>query len=270
MSEELSIQALLENVAESIRARITTRPALIGLGGAQGSGKSYQSKAFAASHENVAHFSMDDIYLTKREREALAKSRHPLFATRGPPGTHDLDLAKFVISELNRAKPETETPIPRFDKKTDDRIAPDQWPKFKGRPDIILIDGWCMGAVAPVGSPPEPMNGLEAQEDPHRIWRNHMLAPLATQYPIFFRPFDAIVYLQAPGWEIVRAWRIEQEVETQGRALTLTEVADIERFIEHYERVTRAMLAGQHRANWIVRLDESRNVIGIEQRLPSP
>lgn len=267
MSAPQTIGDLLEAIVQEIRSARPTRPALVGIGGAQGSGKSFQCRAFAEAHApRIAHFSLDDVYLTHAEREFLAKTRHPLFAARGPPGTHDLDLAKRAIADLNRATEETQSPLPRFDKKTDDRAPESDWPRFTGKPEAILIDGWCMGAVAPVGTPSEPINGLEAEDDPHRIWRNHMLAPLATQYPIFFRAFDVIVYLQAPSFDIVRAWRTEQEAETLGRPLTLVEVADIERFIQHYERITRAMLAGQHRAQWIVHLDESRAVRSIERR----
>jgi D-glycerate 3-kinase len=262
-----AIAELFEAIATAIRTKHTHRPALVGVGGAQGCGKSYACRQFAAgSSLRVAHFSMDDVYLTHAERQFLARTTHPLFATRGPPGTHDLDLAKFTISQLSTAGPGDTTPLPRFDKRADDRAPEQEWPTFAGRPDLILVDGWCLGAVAPIGTPVGSINELEAEEDPHRIWRNHTIAPLATRYPSFFRQFDSIAFLQAPSFDIVRAWRAEQEEETIGRPLTLAEHSALNRFIEHFERITRAMLDGQHRAQWIVHLDERRQVISIEQR----
>lgn len=258
---------LIDRVARDIIARTPQRPALIGLGGAQGSGKSYAARLFARhSGLKVAHFSLDDVYLTLAERERMAKGVHPLFLTRGPPGTHDLELAKSVIARLSQARDGETTPLPGFDKAKDDRVAEKDWPVFTGRPEAILVDGWCIPAAPPVGMPTEPINPLEEIEDPHRIWRNHMLTPLATRYPLFFRSFDATIYLEAPNFEIVRIWRAEQEKQLLGRQLSGLEHAALDRFIQHYERITRAMLAGNHRADWLVRLDDSRNVIGIERR----
>jgi D-glycerate 3-kinase len=265
-----TVPNLLYELVVAAHGKHPHRPAVIGVSGAQGCGKSFICRRFAAhSGLSVAHFSLDDVYLTRAEREALARTTHPLFITRGPPGTHDLDLARSTIAQLSAAGADDATPLPRFDKRTDDRTPESEWPVYEGRPDLILVDGWCLGAVPPVGTPIEPINELEAQEDPHRIWRNHTIAPLATRYPTLFRQFDSIVYLQAPSFDAVRAWRAEQEQETLGRALTLAEHSALNRFIEHYERLTRAMLEGQHRAQWIAYLDEQRRVTRIEH-VPNP
>lgn len=259
-----SVFEILDGLARDVIARRPQRPAVIGLGGAQGCGKSFQCRAFVRdSGLRVAHFSLDDVYLTLAEREEMARAIHPLFITRGPPGTHDLELARTILATLLSAKPDQQTRLPRFDKARDDRAPEKDWPVFVGRPDAILIDGWLIPAATPVGMPTGPINALEEIEDPHRIWRNHMLTPLATRYPIFFRQFDATIYLSAPSFEIVRDWRAEQEKETLGRQLTGLEHAALDRFFQHYERVTRAMLAGGHKADYVVRLDDARNVVSI-------
>ncbi|MBI1188500.1 MAG: kinase [Alphaproteobacteria bacterium] len=261
-----SVVDLLDGLAREIIATRPQRPAMIGLGGAQGCGKSFHCCAFARdSGLRVAHFSLDDVYLTLAEREEMARAIHPLFITRGPPGTHDLEFARTCVGALMSARPDQETRLPRFDKARDDRAPEKDWPVFVGRPDVIVIDGWLIPAAPPVGTPTGPINALEEIEDPHRIWRNHMLTPLATRYPIFFRQFDATIYLQAPNFDIVRAWRAEQEKETLGRQLSGLEHAALDRFIQHYERVTRAMLAGGHKADWVVQLDEERAPVRIER-----
>ncbi len=260
MSEPATIAELLALCA----ANAADRPALIGLSGAQGSGKSHHAHEFVHDNAHVAHFSMDDVYLPQAERRKLAETVHPLFATRGVPGTHDIDLALRTIERLRRADGEDAAPIPRFDKARDDRMPEALWPRFVGRPQAILIDGWCLGATA-ISKNSQPLNTLEAEEDIDGRWRSHVTDALARYQP-FFASFDEIVYLQAPSFEIVHAWRREQEERMLGRALTPDEVATLDSFIQHYERITRAMLAGAHRAGWIVHLDEARNVQRIERR----
>lgn len=284
-----AIAELISNLIAEARARHPDRPALIGVGGAQGSGKSYQCRAYAAAHPRVAHFSLDDVYRTKAhrfqladawkavflseryvprivgdwtsaDRVRIAEQTFQLFSTRGPPGTHDLGVARRLIRQLSTAAP---TPLPRFDKALDELAPESSWPVFQGPAHATLVDGWCMGALAPDAS--APLNAVE-QLDESREWRDSMSITLNSNYANFFAAFDCIIYLQAPSWEIVRVWRGEQEEETLGRPLTAEENAALDRFVMHYERVTRAMLAGHHGAGWIVHLDEARNVVRIEER----
>jgi D-glycerate 3-kinase len=257
------IAQLIDRAILEARARNLANMPLIGVAGAQGSGKSYHCRAYAAAHPRVAHFSLDDVYFTKAEREQLAKRVHPLFTTRGPPGTHAVGLALSVIAALRKAGPGDGTPLPRFDKAADDRAPEDTWPRFDGRPDAILFDGWCLGAL-PDECGAAPLNALEAVEDSDGRWRAQISKDLAERYLPFFASFDAIIYLQAPSWAIVRAWRGEQERETLGRALTADEEARLDRFVMHYERPTRAMMAGRHSAGVVVHLDEARHVVRVE------
>jgi D-glycerate 3-kinase len=279
-----TVATLIFEIIQDVRARHPERPALVGVGGAQGSGKSTICGLLeAVNRPRFAHFSLDDVYLTKAERVWRADNissfsairdedgnfevRHVarpvaerLLLTRGPPGTHDLGLARSVIARLGQAAP---TPLPRFDKAADDRASESEWPVFQGPAEAILVDGWCLGAKP--APPSGPLNDVE-QEDVEGIWRRETEMQLAKNYAPFFAAFDAIVYLQAPSWEIVRVWRGRQEEHLLGRPLTAQENAALDRFVMHYERVTRAMLAGHHGAGWIVHLDEKRNVVRVERR----
>jgi D-glycerate 3-kinase len=247
------IPTLIYEVFQTVRARHPERPALIGVTGAQGSGKTHACRLLeAANRPRFAHFSLDDTYLTRAERERLARDVHPLFVTRGPPGTHDLTLIQRTIDSLRAGRP---TPLPRFDKARDDRIPESEWPVFQGRAESILIDGWCLGALPPEDS--LPLNQVE-REDADGSWRATQRAALAGPYADLFNSLDAVVLLLAPSWEIVRRWRGQQEEATLRRPLTSDDNARLDRFIQHFERITRSMLAGGHRATHIVRLDESR------------
>src|SRR5690606_8279397 len=105
---------------------------VIGIAGAQGCGKTTLARA-AAARLGAAHLSLDDVYLTKAERQALAREAHPLFAVRGPPGTHDLALLERALAALRAAGADSRTPLPAFDKLADDRAPRTDWPVFAGR-----------------------------------------------------------------------------------------------------------------------------------------
>jgi len=260
MSDVGAIPTIIYDIIQQQRALHPARPVLIGVSGAQGSGKTTACQLLeAANRPRYANFSIDDVYLDTQQRAELAARTHPLFVTRGPPGTHDIALARETIAALMRAGPDSETPIPVFDKIADQMKPRGEWPVFKGRPEAIMVDAWCLGALPVEASP--ALNAVE-EEDTEGRWREIQNEFLRTDYAEWFARFDAIVYLQAPSWQVVRRWRGEQEATLRGRALTEDEDAWIDRFIQHYERITRSMIAGGVVADIVVQLDEARSVEG--------
>lgn len=237
------------------------RPALIAVVGAQGSGKTTLARAAAQAFGGV-QISIDDVYLTRAERADMAARVHPLFAMRGPPGTHDLALLSDLIRRLTEAGPEDRTALPDFDKRGDDRVPHDRWRVFTGRPRAILIDAWCLGAATePTEDLVAPINALEAAEDPDGVWRRAVDAFVAGPYADFAALFDATVFLKAPGFDVVLDWRCQQEADLLGvapAALQAEERAWLADFIQYFERVTRRMLAGGVRADVVVPLDRNR------------
>ncbi|MFN3463103.1 MAG: kinase [Terricaulis sp.] len=262
------IPVLLYNIIQDLRARDPERVPLIGVAGAQGSGKSYQCRILAMTNQpRFAHFSLDDVYWSRAYREELATETHPLFITRGSPGTHQLALAVRTIERIRAASPERPVLLPRFDKATDDAAPDSEWPLYSGPAEAVIVDGWCLGAVPlSPGDLATPVNALERDEDTTGVWRETVEYELRETYQPFFAAFDAIVYLQPPNWEIVRTWRGQQEEQLLARPLTADENAKLDRFLMHYERISRWMMAGHHSAKWIVHLDEARNVTRIEER----
>ena len=221
-------------------------PFILGINGAQGAGKSTFSK-FAALAQQVLYnksvlvLSIDDLYLTKQERVELGKAQHPLLVTRGVPGTHDLRLGQSLLTQLRTANAASETLIPRFDKGVDDRLPKDQWDSFTGKPDILIIEGWCIGARPQAKEDlATPVNRLESQEDKDLLWRSYVNDRLQHEYADFFNSFDALLMLKVPSFVKVLEWRQLQEdklrVRSDGAAVMSKE--QIERFIQHYERIT--------------------------------
>ena len=234
---------------------------LIGIAGAQGSGKTTLARA-AAERFGAAHLSLDDVYLTKAEREAKGRAIHPLFTVRGPPGTHDLALLEQTVQALRAARPGDRTPLPAFDKLSDDRQPKTQWPMFPGRPSAVLIDGWCLGATPQADAElAAPINALEREQDGQGVWRRTVNAELAGPCAALFARFDAVLFLKAPSFDAVLDWRCEQEAGLMGLPpadLPPERRAELAVFIQAFERVTRSMLAGGVRADVTVQLDRNR------------
>lgn len=236
-------------------------PLVLGIGGAQGSGKSTLAqvleRALRLAGANAAACSIDDFYLARAQRRELAASVHPLLATRGVPGTHDLTLLADTLEALGRTGP---VALPSFDKATDDRRPRSAWRRLSGPLDVLVLEGWCIGATAqPAGALAEPVNELEAAEDPDGRWRGYVNACLAGPYAELWRRLHGLIYLEVPDFRAVRRWRAEQELALP--AQRRMGPAPLDRFIAHYERLTRWMLAElPARADLVVRLDESHRV----------
>lgn len=261
------ILTLLEMLSRELIQELR-RPVRIALSGAQGSGKTTAAKAWAKQNPKVAHFSLDDVYLATAERKALAANVSPLFKVRGPPGTHDLELAKRTLIKLHDARARDRTPLPRFDKLADHRVPAAEWPLFDGTANVQLVDGWCMGAAPePDDALEMPVNDLELDDDGDGAWRRHINAQLAGPYQAFFDRFDCFVFFAAPSWDVVPRWRLEQEAGLRGIAVDAVPHdvrANLTRFVNHYERITRHMLAGGRRATWVIRLGDNREILGVD------
>lgn len=241
---------------------------VVGICGPQASGKSTATAVLArllADHGlSAACLSIDDLYLTREERRRLAERTHPLFAVRGPPGTHDVDLGVRLMEAL--ARPGA-VALPRFDKAADTRRPEAEWDEVRAPVDVVLFEGWCVGARPQA---PEalrrPVNALERERDPQGVWRAYANAQLEGPYRALFDRIGLLILLAPPGFETVLAWRREQErklrerLAREGRDLALSMDDDqVAEFIAHYERLTRHILAEMPaRADEVVRLDAER------------
>ena len=257
----LSVTEAFERAVDVARKRAGSRTPVLAVAGPQGSGKSTLLREAIARDGGIGGLSLDDVYLRRSEREALARAIHPLLATRGPPGTHDLALLETTLTSLTAGG---RTCVPSFDKLTDDRRPQADWPVFEGAPSLIVVEGWCLGATPEAEAALlAPINRLEAEMDQQGRWRRHVNSQLAGPYQAAFMAFDAILFLKAPRFEIVQEWRGQQERELRRRPLGIQEEQDLARFIQHYERITRHMLQGGVRADVTAHLADIRGVTAI-------
>lgn len=259
------VEQVARPMAADIAARAGTGGFLIGVCGAQGSGKSTLAAVLGRLLElrglRVANLSLDDLYLTHSERAALGARVHPLLATRGVPGTHDVALGLRLLADLRRPGKHV---LPTFDKAVDDR---GEGRVFEGPADVVLFEGWCVGALPqPASDLTAPINALERERDPDGIWRGYVNEALAGEYQALFGQMDRLVLLRAPSFEAVLGWRLEQErklrdrLAREGRSIDRAMSDEqVAAFIQHYERLTRWILTEMPgRADVVVRLYESR------------
>lgn len=248
-------------------------PLILGLQGCQGSGKTTFASLLQRGLESradleVLTLSLDDFYLTRAERLRLARDVHPLLATRGVPGTHDI----AALTQVLRALRDGETGslwVPRFDKARDDR-SPERDTVDPAILDIVILEGWCVGTPAQSANAlREPVNQLEALEDPDGAWRLRVNDQLAGPYAEAFGLLDYQIVFVAPDFSVVTEWRWEQERKLRAAAPQapdsdqryLTEEA-LQRFLQFYQRLTQwSFITMPERADICFHLGRDREIV---------
>ena len=259
------------------------RPLLVGLNGSQGSGKSTLAALLVQLLADVhglraIDLSIDDFYLSRRSRQALASKVHPLLATRGVPGTHDVSLLLETLQQLTRAN--AAVVVPRFDKASDDRCPEPEWLAVSAPVDVVIVEGWCLGVPPqPEEALHRPVNKLEAAEDPDGSWRRYINRQIHGQYQALYDLMDIWIMLQAPSFECVYQWRSEQETrlaeslleqgkDVYGDTQVMTDM-QLRRFIQHYQRLTEHALAElPDQVHYLFRLDDDRRIMALEKPRP--
>ncbi len=226
-------------------------PLIAAIAGAQGSGKSslaalLQPLLREGLGLRATALSLDDLYLTRAQRARLAREVHPLLATRGLPGTHDVALGLRVLDALRDAAPGERVRVPRFDKARDERVEQARWPVWRGPTDLVLFEGWCLGAEPePEAALQQPLNAFEREQDVDGRFRRHVNAQLASSYRPLFARLDALIFLAVPDMACVRRWRGRQEQQLAARAPDapgLMDAQQLESFVQSFERISLRML----------------------------
>lgn len=257
------------------------RPVLIAINGSQGSGKTTLCDYLCSSlREDYGRqciaLSLDDFYLTRAERKTLANAVHPLFMTRGVPGTHDMSLLQSTLDKLLNGNGVPAVDIPRFDKANDERKPARAWDRVTTPLDFVFLEGWCLGVTAEdKANLRKPINALEREEDPHTTWRTRVNNSLSQFFLPLYQRVDQWIMLQAPSFDCVFDWRRQQEQQLaqktgKEKALHLMDDANLRRFIQHYERLTKRCLAElPAHVHYLLQLDETRHIISCKRSLDS-
>ena len=219
----------------------TTKEAyVLGLCGAQGSGKTTFAQVLTLLLKeqgyNVVVFSLDDIYKTYKERERLRK-KIPEYTARGPPGTHDVKLGLEIIKKLKKSTSKTRVLVPVFDKSLHkgkgDRLPEHEWKVVVGKVDIVIFEGWIVGA-RPIGEDNlKIVHEVEKKIDPSGRLRKAIDRNLR-KYEALFNEIDDLVVLDVPGIEKIEEWRKLQEEKLRERTGQGMKPEEVEKFVEYY------------------------------------
>ena len=222
---------------------------IIGLSGGQGAGKSTITGILKLILKkkyglNLCVFSIDDFYKKKSDRLKMSKRTHPLFITRGVPGTHDIALINKTIKKLKQKKFRTVL-IPKFDKSKDDRFQKNKWQKIAVKPDIIIFEGWCVGTTHQNSTElKKPLNFIEKKYDKNLKWRKIVNNLVKKRYKSLFSQIDKLVYLKVPNFNYIIKWRWlqEQKMKLTSKNKKTMSKSHVKKFIMFYERTTKQMM----------------------------
>ena len=226
-------------------------PLIIGLAGGQGSGKTTISSILSIILKKyfklkVFKISIDDFYKTKKQREVLSKDKHSLLLTRGVPGTHDIKIMLDFFRKI-KTKNFKSLKLPKFNKANDDRYKKKHWYKLKSRPDVVIFEGWCVGAKPQsLRLLKKPINALEKAYDKNLKWRRFVNLQLKTNYKKLYSQLDSLLYLKVKNFNLLKKWRIKQEEKLWLKAksrknLKIMNKKEVINFMQTYQRITEQM-----------------------------
>ena len=222
----------------------------LGFSGGQGSGKTTVAKILKIIlkkffKREIYVSSIDDFYKTLKDRNEMSHTIHPLFKARGVPGTHDISLVKKFFDFIKK-KNFKKFKLPKFDKSMDERLKKKYWSNIKKRPEIVILEGWCVGAKPQSNSIiNKSINVLEKYEDKHLIWRKYANEKLKKEYKKLFAMIDHFIFMKIPNFNVVYEWRLLQESKLGKKSHSSKKIMsynEIKRFIMFYERITLQMI----------------------------
>ena len=228
------------------------RPYFVGLAGGQGTGKTTISSLIKIIlikyfRLRVFRISIDDFYKTRKERKNLSKKVHPLLLTRGVPGTHDIDMMLNFFKKV-KSKKFKRLKLPSFNKAIDDRFNKKKWYDLKNKPDVIIFEGWCIGAKSEKRNTlKKTVNSLEKSKDQKLIWRKYVNQQLKSKYKNLYSQLNCLIYLKAKNFSLLQKWRLKQERKLLLKSkikpnLKIMSKNEIIYFMETYQRITQNML----------------------------
>ena len=251
-NQEKMIRSFLVPISFWIAKKASKRkPYVVGLAGGQGTGKTTISSILSIIlikyfKLNVFVISIDDFYKTRKERFLLSKKVHSSLLTRGAPGTHDINI---MLDFFKKAKNKKFKPLklPKFNKAIDDRYKKKLWYSIKKRPDIIIFEGWCVGAKAEKNNTlNKAINFLEKMDDKKLIWRKFVNQQLKLKYKKLYGQLNCLLFLKANNFGLLQKWRMMQEKKLwfKNKKSTNNKVMskkNVIKFMQTYQRITQNM-----------------------------
>lgn len=254
------------------RQRDHEQPLLVGVSGCQGSGRRLFALALQlilrdAFKARSCVLSLSDFSRGLKDRQQIARSIHPLLIYRDLPGTHDLALLQSTLDGLC-SQDCSPIKLPVFDRTRDALLPESQWTRFASGPELILFEGWCLGARAQQDTELQsPLNEMEKNEDDNATWRKFVNQQLLVEYAPVFSRLETQIFLKAPDWQSAYDWHVREILTTEAKA-SQTASSETQKSVRlsvcPYQRLTEAMLRDmpQHTAI-ILELNAAKQFAGL-------
>jgi D-glycerate 3-kinase len=213
------------------------------ISGPQGSGKttfsSHVKSALQKKKLKVLVLSIDNFYLSKKDRQNLSNKTSNLFLTRGVPGTHNLKLLKEVVQKF-KSKNKGKFKLPLFSKGHDD-ILKSKFINLNFPYDVFILEGWCVGYQ---GSSKlrlkKPVNQMEKLLDQNLRWRSYVNKMSKKYASLIYKKSDFSIFLKIPSFNQVFYWRKKQEQQIPKKLRMNNN--ELKKFISFYQRITMDLL----------------------------
>ena len=233
------------------------KPYFVGLAGGQGTGKTTISsliKIILIKYFKLKVFkiSIDDFYKTRKDRIRLSKRIHPMLLTRGVPGTHDINMMLSFFKKI-KSKKFKRLKLPTFNKAIDDRFSKKHWYDLKNKPDVIIFEGWCVGAKSEKNNTlKKTINSMERAKDHKQIWRKFVNQQLKSKYKNLYSQLNCLIYLNAKNFRLLQKWRLKQERKLSLKSkkklkLKIMNTQNVLDFMQTYQRITQNMFKSMPR-----------------------
>ncbi len=211
-------------------------PLIQGISGGQGTGKTTLSKVLCLILKQLGYttitISIDDFYKTYSERQKLQEI-DPRLIWRGPPVTHDLELAINILNQLKDPNYLSPIYLPRFDKSLwngqGDRKESEM---INNKPDIVLFEGWFLG-VQPINETKFNDAPLPIKTEEDRQFAKDINEKLKAYLPLWEK-LDRLIILYPKDYRFSKQWRKEAEQKMILSGKTGMNEQEIEEFVNYF------------------------------------
>jgi D-glycerate 3-kinase len=165
---------------------------------------------------------------------------------RGVPGTHDIKMMLNFFRKV-KSKKFKKLKLPTFNKAIDDRFKKKYWYNLNDKPDVIIFEGWCVGAKSEKNnSLKKTINSMEKAKDQKQIWRKYVNQQLKSEYKNLYSQLNCLIYLKAKNFSLLQKWRLKQEHKLwlktkKSSSHKIMSKGDVINFMQTYQRITENM-----------------------------
>ena len=189
-----------------------------------------------------------------------------MLLTRGVPGTHDINMMLDFFKK-SKSKKFKKLNLPNFNKAIDDRFPKNKWNKINKRPDVIIFEGWCVGARAETNKTlKKSINSMEKANDQKLVWRKYVNEQLKNKYKKLYSQLNCMIYLKAKNFNLLQKWRLKQEhklwLKTKKKGgHNIMSKGDVINFMQTYQRITQNMFKNMPKyASIILNLNSNHQI----------